>query len=547
MIPARPQAATRRAEFFPGLRIVSLLTLLSRLLGLVRDMGMAALFGNGAVLDAFTVAFRVPNLARRLFGEGALTTAFIPVFVRELEQAGRESAWKLASAVLTVLSMGLCGFVLLGELLLWSHSFFIETGGEAELLIGLIAALFPYLILICLAAQMSAVLHALGHFSIPALLPVLLNIIWMIGIWCVAPRFSSSWAQIHAISACIVAGGVLQLVSLLPIAFRLGFRYVPNWTSAWPKVLEIAKAMLPVLVALSVTQLNTLADSLMAWFFSEPEIRAAQLAHVDNGAYWLASGTAAALYFGQRMYQFPLGIFGVALGTVLFPVLSRHAERGRLDLLCDDLGLGLRLVISVGLPASAGLVLLAEPITDLLFRHGAFDANDARQTAGMIAAYGSGVWAYCALLIVHRGYYAAGDRQTPLRVGLWIVLLNLALNFALLRPLGGRGLAMATAVSAMLQVVVVLWLLQRRIGLFDWQQLATTVMRAGVATVVMSLVCLWLLGQLESDERLSQRLLAVFVPLTVSMAVYFLLARMFGMQELWQLFRAERNREDSEI
>lgn len=531
---------------FSGLRVVSLFTLLSRVLGLVRDVGMAALFGNGAVLDAFSVAFRVPNLSRRLFGEGALTAAFLPVFVREMEHEGRESAWKLASAVFTALAVALVVLVLLGELALWGASVLWGSSPEAGLLISLTALMLPYLILICLAAQVSAVLHALGHFTWPALLPVLLNLVWLAGLWWVAPQFDSKTAQIYVVSACVLVGGCLQLAAPLPTLFRLRRDRSARTTHHSPftshhRVREIARAMLPILVGLSVTQINTLADSLIAWGFSQPAAGPERMSLPGEPAWPMQTGTASALYFGQRMYQFPLGVFGVALGTVLFPLLSRHAGRGRLDLLRDDLSLGLRLVIAVGLPASVGLVLLAEPLTALLFQHGEFDAEDARQTAAMIAAYGVGVWAYSGLLIIHRGYYAIGDRQTPLRIGLVAVALNLVLNFTLIWPLGGEGLALATSVSAIVQVAAATWFIQARIGRVGWGGLTGSFARAAAATGIMAAVCLLALAALEPSGSLSGRAIRVIVPVTCAILTYFAAAKVLKLDEVWLLFRRERS------
>ena len=201
-------------------------------------------------------------------------------------------------------------------------------------------------------------------------------------------------------------------------------------------------------------------------------------------------------------------------------------------------------MISIGLPASAGLILLAEPITALLFQHGAFDAKDAAQTTAMISAYAYGVWAFCGLLIVHRGYYAAGDQLTPLRIGLWTVLLNLALNFALLWPLGGVGLAVATSISAMIQVAAATWLIQRRIGQFEWRGLAGVFARAAVATAAMSVVCWWTLGRFADGDGLLPRALQVAVPLLASILVYFFMAWLLGLKEFWLLFRGGVSRSD---
>ncbi len=512
---------------FSGLRIVSLCTLLSRVLGLVRDMGMAALFGNGAVMDAFTVAFRIPNLARRFFGEGALTAAFLPVFVGEMEQNGRMSAWKVGSAVLMLLSLSLCVFVLLAEAVLWGLSAWADVSAEAKLLIDLTAIMLPYLILICLSAQVSAMLHALGHFTWPALVPVLLNLVWIAGIWWIAPRFETPAEKVTAISVCIVIAGVLQMAAPWPALKRLGFHFDPNWREAKARVLEIIAGMLPVLFGLSITQLNALTDSLIAWSFSAPESATAeQLARFP-----LESGTASALYLGQRMYQFPLGVFGVALGTVMFPLFSRHAQRGDFAGLRRDFLLGLELVVGIGVPASVGLFLLADPLTDLLFRHGNFDARDALQTSQMIRWYGIGVWAYSALLIVHRGFYAVGDRQTPLRVGILAMVSNVVLSFTFIWPFGGWGLALSTALSAMLQVSLVTWAFQGQVGRLDWPRLVRTTCRAGVASLAMALSCWGTLALLQA-AAISSRTLNVVAPVGVSILVYFAAAKLLNMQEL---------------
>ena len=537
---ANSEDAESQGEMLSGLRLVSLLTLGSRVTGLIRDSGMAALFGNGPIMDAFTVAFRIPNLARRLFGEGALTAAFLPALVREIEQKGRDSAWRLASALFVVLTAVLCGIVVVAEVGLFVAGS-LSDSPDTQLLIGLAAVMVPYLIFICLAAQVGAVMHSMNHFKWPAIISVLLNLVWIVGIFVVAPMFETATAKIYAIGVVVVVGGVMQFAVPLPALFGLGFKFNrsclgrsnPDRAQTIAGVRAIAKTMLPVLLGLSVTQFNSVLDSFVAWWF----------ANSADGflSDWVSieAGTAAALYFGQRMYQFPLGVLGIALGTVLFPRLSRHSERDRLDLLRDDLAMGLRLVICIGVPASIGLCLLAEPLTDLLFRHGKFDDNDARQTAAMIKGYGSAVWAYCGLLILNRAFYAVDDQKTPLKAGLWAMVLNLVLNFVLIVAVGGVGLALGTAISSAIQCLAVLWLLQKRIGRIDVASCWSTLLKTFAASAVMSAACLLSLNAMAGGESFVLRGIRLVVPVAVSLVTFWLMSRVLRMPEVDMLLKRD--------
>lgn len=471
-----------------NLRIVSLCTIVSRILGLIRDMAMAARFGNGPILDAFTVAFRLPNLARAWLGEGALTTAFLPAFVAELQQAGITGAARLAAAMAYLLAAILCGFVLLAEIGLWLIGQWFPLGPEAELLRSLTAILLPYVVFICLAAQSNAVLHSHGQFFWPSLVPVVLNVVWLACLWGIVPHVTGATQQMTTMCIGVVAAGIAQWMFPLPLLWRLGYRLRVDVRAAMPQVKLILLQMLPVLAGLSVTQFNTLVDSLLAWGFSQPEHGPTELPWWPGMAYPLSSGTASALYLGQRLYQFPLGVFGVALGTVLFPVFAAHAHRQNYAALRRDFALGMRLVAAVGIPASAGLILIARPLASLCFERGAFDAADAAQTADMIAAYGSGVWAYCGLLIGQRAFYAMGDRQSPLRLSMIAAVIDLTLNFTLMWWWGGVGMAATTALVASGQCLITMWAFAQKIGLDDWKDVRRSIAKTLVATLVMFVV-----------------------------------------------------------
>jgi putative peptidoglycan lipid II flippase len=501
---------------------------------------MAAVFGNGPLMDAFSVAFRVPGLARGMFGEGALTAAFLPAFLQERTHKGAEAGWRLASGVLVVLAVGLTALVLVGELLillLWLRS---EPASDLRVLLGLTAVLLPYLILVCVVAQLNAVMYGLNHFLWPSLEPVLLNVVWIACLWLWVPFIESPTAKIYAVAAAIVASGFFQLAAPLRTLRRLGFEYRSDWRVAGGRLGEIGRAMLAVTIGLSVTQLNSLLDGLAAWGFTRPESAGTIPWLPGRLSYPLDPGTASALYFGARVYQFPLGVFGVALGTVLFPILSQHAAEYRMDKLREDLTRGLKLVLFISVPASAGLVVLARPVTILLFQHGSFDDEAVRQTTDMVRMFGCAVWAYCVLLIVHRGFYAVGDRRSPLTMSLIGMAINLSLDVTLIWPMGGGGLALATAVSSIVQCALVLWLFEFRVGRLDWRSLGQSCLQIGAATFAMTIVCLLVAMLFPPGPSWAQRLLSVGAPVAASLAVYFGLARAFGMDEISLLFRWQR-------
>lgn len=519
-----------------NLRVVGLCTVISRVFGLLRDQTMGALFGAGPIMDSFTVAFRLPNLARVLLGEGALTTAFLPIVVEELNHRGRESAARVTWAVFVALAVTLCSLVLVAEIALTLLITLVDLSAQTQLLCHLTMLLLPYVILICLAAQLGAVLNALGHFIWPALVPVVLNVVWLGALWWLIPAcWDDPVNQIWATSICVLLAGVLQLAFLLPVIWKCGFGYRTDWRSAADSIRRVAREMLPVVIGLSITQMNTVLDSFVAWGFAPTEGTGPLMALPGSPPFPLHSGTATALYLGQRLYQFPLGVFGVALGTVLFPLFARHAQRGESDRLREDLSLGIRLVVAIGLPASAGLMLIAHPLATLFFQYGKFDATAARMTGDMILCYGSGVWAYCGLLILQRAFYAVGDRLTPMSIGLWAMLLNIILNLTLIWPMGGRGLALSTSLVAAIQCLITCVLLQRRIGRLDWRGIATTAGKTVVAVAAMSGVCQLLLGWTQPGDGLLSRGINLGMPLAGGVVAYLASAWMLGLREPWMV------------
>ena len=531
-------ADSKRHPLIAAARITSLGTLASRLLGMVRDMATAALLGlsGGGVMDAFTIAFRIPNLFRRLFGEGALAASYLPVLSAQLEK-DRTAAWQLASVLMTWLSVMLVGLIVVAEGTCWVVWMVWGDVPGVGLLVGLAAVMMPYLLFICLAAQVAATLHALSHFSLPALAPTLLNVCWLFGALMGALHFDrDQQAQAWVLAVSILVGGVLQLGVQLPMLRAMGFRFQYNWARSRDAFGQVVRAMGPMILGLAVTQINTLLDSLIAWGLAASPDGPERITWLGGAVrYPMQQGAAAAIYYGERLYQFPLGILGLAVATAIFPLLSRHAVRGDRRKLGADLTLGLRLVVFLGVPAGVGLIMLAEPLPRLLFERASFTAADTARAARMIACYAGGVWAYCALPVVIRGYYALGDRVTPVKIGAGVVGLNLALNLLLIWPLAEAGLAVSTSVAAGVQVLVLIAIFSRRKSSLLWRPLAGTVLRTLAATLLMTAAGYTVLWLIPRAPGLANELARVFVPFGLSVSVFLAANRALGGRELEML------------
>ena len=531
-----PQPTPQRSALFAGLRIVSACTLASRMLGLLRDIEMAKHFGAGPILDAFTVAFRVPNLARQLLGEGALTAAFLPAFLREQRRGGSEAARQITTATFIQLGQLLTGIVIVGELVIGTLLLSLDLNPDVARLLQLLALFAPYVIVVCLTALLSAALQSLNRFFWPAILPVLFNLIWLGAVALIPWVSQDQEQQIRWIAMSLLGAGLIQLVVPACVLWRAGYRWSTAWRDSLPQVRSVFHSMLPVVAGVTLSQMNSLVDSALAWGLSLSVWNDAA-----HSAWWpvLEAGTASALYLGQRMYQFPLGVFGVALGTVLFPILTRHAEQGDMPGFRADLTLGLRLSLAIGLPASAGLMLVAGPLSTALFQHGRFDVDDAELTAGMIRAYGSAAWAFILLLIANRGFYALHDRQTPVQIGKWSVVWNLGLSAVLIYPLRGAGLAWGTSLATMAQAVWSMSRLARQSGGLDWAVARTSLLKTLVSCGAMVATVLGLQCLHWTGEGLKARLGILTGQCLAGGAAYLLTAWMIGLDEPWMLVQRQ--------
>lgn len=533
-------------HFLRGVGLTSLGTLVSRVLGLLRDIVTAGLLGlgQGGVMDSLVVALRIPNFSRRVLGEGALATSFLPIFAREHERQP-DVAWRALSALLSALAAVTVGLVLVGELtcLAWWRL----SGADESHLVGLTAAMLPYLVFICLSAQLGAALQGVGQFRMPALAPALLNICWLAAAWFVAPWFAGDKvAQAYVIAGAVLVAGLLQCAVLLPPLYRAGFRFQFDPRAAWPALRQTLTAMLPIALGLAVTQINTLVDTLLAVALAGAPGERLSLGWFGNIPYPLETGAAAAIYYGERFYQLPVGLLGLAIATVIYPTLARHAARGDRARIGVDLTLGLRWVLFASIPAGVGLMLVAEPLMKILFVRGAFTEHDASRAAAMIACYASAAWAYCALPILARGFYSLEDRITPLRVGIVAVATDIAASLVLIGPFAERGLALSTAVAAVVQVALLAGLLTKLVPLKS-SELRGSLARILTATTAMALVVHTGLGLMLTDElsRLGT-LLTTSLLIFAGAAVYLLVGRLLGSSEL-RLFAGRGQTEVPEV
>lgn len=446
----------------------------SRILGLAREQVMAAFFGAGTQTDAFNVAFRVPNLLRDLFAEGALSAAFVPTFTETDHRDGRGRAWVLGAQVLNALALSLSLLTVIGWFLIpWLVPLlapgFDRVPGKLELTITLSRLMLPFLLFVALAAAAMGMLNAVRRFTVPALAPLFLNLgMIVVGVALIPVFERAGHPAILAMAVGVLAGGFLQFAVQVPTLWRIGFR--PAWppSFAHPGVRRIGFLMLPATIGLAATQLNLFVNTILASLL------------VEGSVSWLA--------YAFRLMQLPIGVFGVALATVSLPTVARHAVTGDMGALRATLAGAVRLVFALTLPATFGLWALSGPLVRLLYQRGQFQTADTDRTAAALSAYCVGLCAYAAVKVLVPAFYALGDTRTPVRASFLSVAVNLAGNLALMGPLGHVGLALSTSLTMLFNFGQLSWALRRRLGRFEGRRLLSTVLRTGGAAAAMAIV-----------------------------------------------------------
>jgi putative peptidoglycan lipid II flippase len=533
-MPAGETGAEARAEKLDtrAAGVVALAVLCSRVLGLAREQIFAALFGGGRIMDAFTIAFRIPNLLRDLFAEGALSTAFVTVFSKTVATHGEGAAWRLANKVATLATVTLSAITLLGIVFApWLVSVLAPgfAGEKAALTVTLTRVMYPFILLVSLAALTMGLLNARHVFGVPAMASSFFNLGSIVagvllGYW-LDPHFGTRAILGLAIGTLI--GGALQLCVQLPSLRRVGYHYYPDFQWRDPGVRSILRLMGPSVIAGSTTQVNVLINSVFS----------SQLG--DGPTFWLN--------VAFRLMQLPLGVFGVALGTVALPLLARMAATGQHAAFRVELARGMRLVFLMTIPASVGLIVLAAPIISVLYQHGRFTAYETAESAGALRFYALGLCGYAALKVLVNAFYAIDRRKTPMIVSIVAVALNLALNwiFTLRLGWGHRGLAFSTACVATSNFLILYFLMRAHLGRLESRALVALLARLALASLALLAVA-WGGGQLLLADWATQHFWPKAASLTLvigcAAAAFFLCAAALGIGEVQELRDAVRRR-----
>lgn len=507
--------------------IVSFLTVVSRVLGLVRDQLGAAIFGASELNSAFITAFSLPNLFRRLLGEGSLTAAFVPTLQDELHEAGRSGAFVLLSKVASWLTLVTVGLAVLAMVLFSQSRLLPGHDSRWYLAADLSVILFPYLAMICIAAAFNATLNVFEHFTEPALSPIWLNLAMILTLggagWHLA---ETEMGQMYWLCAGVLIGGFLQLIVPAGVLMRMGWR--PRFDLGLsPRVRQIGALMAPGLFGTAIYQINVFVSRLFAF-------------SVDDAS-------ATLLFYANRLMELPIGVFAIAVATVVYPLIARHASEKNFAGMAEDYRKGLRLILIITVPAAAGLALLSELITRLIFQHGEFTAGDTRAMAPLLALFAVGMPFFSISSLTTRGFYALKDTVTPVKIGMLSFVINVGLSWSLKDWLGAQGLVLASTAAVIAQTLVMQRLLAQRVTGLGFGELWRTIGKVVLATAAMSAVVFagWFAMRHALPHNRAADFLAIggLIPLAVLIyALVLWLLRVEGREELSALLARFRRR-----
>lgn len=518
-------AMSLRTTPLKAARSIGLATLSSRILGLVRDQVASYYFGAGAVMDSFFTAFRIPNLLRDLFAEGALSSAFVPTLTAERERHGEAEAWRLVNRVMSALIVILGVLTVLIFLFAPSIQRLYASGASPEklaLTITMTRIMAPFLLFVALAAAAMGTLNTRGRFFLPALAPASFNVAVIVAVVALYPAARSAGLNPGlALAVGAIVGGALQLLVQVPALRREGFRFRFDLAPADPGLRRVATLMAPATFGLAATQINILVDTALA-----------------NR---MGDGPVAWLQFGFRLMQLPLGLFGVAIGMANLAFVSRDVARSDSEGLRKNLAGSLRAAALLTLPATAGLIVLCEPIVRVIFEHGAFTASDTLQTAAAVACYGVGLYAYSVTKIQVPTFYALGETRLPVIASATAVAVKIAASFALiafLPSIGLRpflGLALSTSLAAWINFAMLSWGLKMRVGSLRGHGVVSMTIKVAVLAGVMAAACRGsaaVIGHVWGGGGLLGEIVRLVTVIALGVAIVYAGARAMGIREM---------------
>ncbi len=516
----------RKGHIIKAAGLMSIATFISRILGYVKDMILAGIFGATGTADAFFVAFRIPNLLRELFAEGSMSSAFIPVLTEYHTKHGEEEAKRLVRTTFTfiLVFVGLICFIGV----IFSPSIvsiiapgFIPIASKFSLTVILTRIMLPFLLFISLASLIMGALNTKHIFFIPSLAPAMLNITVIITVLTLVQRMSQ---PIVAVAIGVALGGFVQFVFQLPSFFKNGYSLKFNFDFRNPGLKKMALLILPATAGMAVAQINIFISTILASYLSE--------------------GSITYLYYSMRLIQFPIGIFGVAMGMAVLPTLSEHSVRGDYKKLGEDFSFALRLLFFITIPAMTGLIALNEPIVNLLFQRGQFDYAATLGTSYALMFYSLGIWSIVGVRVITSCFYSMQDTRTPVKVAILAVSVNILLSIVLMNFLSYMGLALANSLASWVNISVLSYFLNKKLGRIDWQKISLSFMKSLFASILMGLTGWMLLhGTLwKTSGNTFIKTLLLFGTVFICFTIYLIITRLFKSDEFYYLYGMIRKR-----
>ena len=548
----KPSSSTKQQSVARSAGIVSVAVMFSRVLGLVREMVFARYFGAGFLYDAYVVAFRLPNVLRDLFAEGALSAAFVKVFTDYQINKSEKEAWHLASLVFNALAVVMSVICIIG--IIFSRQFIdlIADGfspEKAALATTLTQIMFPFILLVALAAVAMGVLNTKGVFGVPASASTVFNVVSIVfglvfaywlsgGGWLstgdkdAVPSGSAQWAIIGMAIGTLI-GGASQLLMQIPSLYKVGFRFSPMLSFTDEGVRRVMSLMTPAILGTSAVQVNVMLNT---YFVS----------HINGAQGWLS--------YSFRLMQFPIGLFGVAIGTASVPVLSRMASEGRIQDFRDTLSSSINLVFLMTLPSACGLIVLGQPIIRLIYEGGKFDATATYMTALALGGYSLGLTGYAAIKVLSPAFYAMNDAKTPMMIAVASIAVNAIASYffrewlshygvseATPQGYGHAGVALATSVVALVNFFALTFFMRKRIARLNGREVFSSFMRIAAASAVMSAVCYFsyrfLLASMP-EKGFTVKAMQALVPIALGGITFVVAAKLFGVTELEKLYNS---------